>query len=153
MRVLIGLAVALVVAGCGSRRDGTPPHTAPATSSGSTACATVYGHLQQVTQALNASSELLTNSVDKSQLTQRIGFEVTQLQQSAELMGQGAVPPSLASTRDQLVAALGAFTDDFARARDAATRGDFPTAVDAMTDQNVVQRIVDASKKIEEACA
>jgi hypothetical protein len=63
------------------------------------------------------------------------------------------VPPSLASTRDQLVAALGAFTDDFARARDAATRGDFPTAVDAMTDQNVVQRIVDASKKIEEACA
>src|SRR5262249_27075353 len=125
---------------------------ATSASSGSTACATVYGHLQQVTQALNASSELLTNSVNKSQLTQGIASEVTQLRESADLMRQGPVPQSLASARDQLVAALGAFTDDFARARDAATRGDFPTAVDAMTDRDVVQRIVDASKKIEDAC-
>ena len=152
MRVLILLAVALVVAGCSSQRGGAPPSQSAA-SSGSAACATVYRHLQQVTQALNASSELLTNSVNKPQLTQRIALEVTQLQQSAALMQQGPVPPSLSSARDQLVSALHALTDDFARARDAAARGDFPTAVNAMTDQDVVQRIVDASKNIEETCA
>jgi hypothetical protein len=105
-----------------------------------------------VTQTISNSSELLTNSLNKSQLTQRIADEVTQLRHAADLMGQGPVPPSLVAAKEELVTALGAFTDDFARARDDAARGDFPAAVDAMTDQAVVQRIINASKTIEDTC-
>jgi hypothetical protein len=67
-------------------------------------------------------------------------------------MAAGPVPAPLADANRKLVAALRAFTDDFARAKAPAARGDFQAATDAMTDQAVVQRIVDASKTIEDAC-
>jgi hypothetical protein len=116
------------------------------------ACAALFTHLRQVTAALSASSELIANAVDKQQLSGRIANEQAQLKQSADLMAAGPVPAALADANRQLVAALRAFTDDFARAKAPAARGDFQAATDAMTDQPVVQRIIDASKTIEDAC-
>ena len=116
------------------------------------ACAALFAHLQQVTGALSASSELIANAVDKQQLSERIAAEQAQLEQSADLLAAGPVPAPLADADRQLVAALRAFTDDFARAKAPAARGDFQAASEALRDQPVVQRIVDASKTIEDAC-
>jgi hypothetical protein len=68
-------------------------------------------------------------------------------------MASASVPDTLAATNRQLVAALQAMAADFARAEAPAARGDFAAASQAMTDQTAVQRIVDASQKIESACA
>ncbi len=153
-RRLILLAVLPVAAACTSHGPSGPVSTpaGPVSSAGAVsiapadrpACAALFTHLQQVTGALSASSELIANAVDKQQLSERISNEQAQLKQSADLMAAGPVPAPLADANRQLVAALRAFTDDFARARAPAARGDF--------DQAVVQRIVDASKTIEDAC-
>ena len=161
-RRLILLAALPVAAACTSHGPSGPASTpaGPVSSAGAVsiapadrpACAALFTHLQQVTGALSASSELIANAVDKQQLSERISNEQTQLKQSADLMAAGPVPAPLADANRQLVAALRAFTDDFARAKAPAARGDFQAATDAMTDQAVVQRIVDASKTIEDAC-
>jgi hypothetical protein len=117
------------------------------------ACAQLFARLQQVSGVLTASSELLANALDKQQLSQRIADEQAQLQRSADLMAQGPIPAPLVDADHQIVEALRAFTDDFARAKEPAARGDFQAAADEMTDQAVVQRIVDASKTIEDACS
>jgi hypothetical protein len=158
-RRLIFLAALPVAAACTSHGPNGPAST-PAGSGGAVsippaarpACAALFTHLQQVTGALSASSELIANAIDKQQLSERISNEQAQLKQSADLMAAGPVPAPLADANRQLVAALRAFTDDFARAKAPAARGDFQAATDAMTDQAVVQRIVDASKTIEDAC-
>jgi hypothetical protein len=116
------------------------------------ACAQLYAKLQRVTMAISASSELIANSLNKQQLSQRIAAEQEQLSQSAELMGEGPTPAPLAAADRQLVTALRAFSADFALARGHAARGDFQAAVDAMGDKPVVQEIVDASTTIENAC-
>ena len=113
----------------------------------------MFAHLQQVTAALQASAELIASSLSKEQLSQRIAAEEVQLRESAGLMTQGAVPAPLVEANQRLVAALHDLTDDFARAEGPAARGDFKAAAAAMTDEPVVQRIVDASKTIEDACA
>lgn len=165
-RRLILLAVLLVAASCTSQRQGGGPESSAAGSLSSTAsagaisiapadrpaCAALFTRLQRVTGALSASSELIANAVDKQQLSERISIEQAQLKQSADLLAAGQVPPPLADANRQLVAALRAFTADFARAKAPAARGDFQAATDAMTDQPVVQRIIDASKTIEDAC-
>jgi hypothetical protein len=161
-RRLILLAALPVAVACTSHGPSGPASTqaGPVSSAGAVsiapadrpACAALFTHLQQVTGALSASSELIANAVDKQQLSERISNEQTQLKQSADLMAAGPVPTPLADANRQLVAALRAFTDDFARAKAPAARGDFQAATDAMTDQAVVQRIVDASKTIEDAC-
>jgi hypothetical protein len=109
--------------------------------------------LQRVTAALSDTSELLTNSLGSQQLSERIAFEEEQLRQSAQLMATAPVPDKLAATNRQLVAALQAMTGDFARAKAPAARGDFEAASRAMSDQQAVQHVVDASQKIEAACA
>jgi hypothetical protein len=116
------------------------------------ACAQLIGRLQQVTLVISASSELIANSVDKQQLGQRIAAEASQLRRSADLMAQGPVPAPLVKADQDLVAALRTFADDFDRAKDAAARGDYRAAVDAMRDEPTVHRIVDASQRIEDAC-
>ena len=164
-RRLILLAVLPVAAACTSHGPSGPASRSagPVSSSARAgavsvapadrpACLALFTHLQQVTGALSASSELIAHAVDKQQLSERISNEQAQLKQSADLMAAGPVPAPLADANRQLVAALRAFTDDFARAKAPAARGDFQAATDAMTDQPVVQRIVDASKTIEDAC-
>jgi hypothetical protein len=118
-----------------------------------TACAQLLGRLTQVTQTISAGSELLTNSLDKQQLSQRIADQTTLLRQAADLMAQGLVPPRLAAADRDLVAALHTFADDFNRAAGAANQGDLSAAAGAMNDEATVQRIVDASDTIEEICA
>lgn len=132
-----------MLAGCASARH----------SSGKASCADLYTRLQRVTATLSSTSELLTNSLGSQQLSDRIAFEEDQLRNSAELMASATVPDKLAATNRQLVAALQTMTADFARAKAPAARGDFAAASQAMTDQAAVQRIVDASQKIEAACA
>ena len=105
-----------------------------------------------MTLAISASSELIANSVDKQQLGQRIAAEASQLRRAADLMAQGPVPAPLVKADRDLVAALRTFADDFDRAKDAAGRGDYRGAVDAMRDEPTVQRIVDASQTIEDSC-
>lgn len=116
------------------------------------ACAQLLARLQQVTLAISASSELIANSVDKQQLSERIAAEAKRLRQSAELMGEGPVPVPLTAADRQLVTALQAFGDDFVRARSPAMRGDFRGAVDAMGDKSAVQKIIGASTTIQNAC-
>jgi hypothetical protein len=106
-----------------------------------------------VSATVSATSELLTNSLGAQQLSQGIAIEEQQLRQSAQLMASAPVPDTLAATNRQLVAALQTMAADFARAKAPAARGDFATASQAMTDQTAVQHIVDASQKIESACA
>jgi hypothetical protein len=124
----------------------------PAASSASSACASLYARLQQVTAVLNASSELIANSVDKAELGQRIAGEQQQLSQSAELMARKPIPARVRAADRRLVAALRALTDDFGRAAGPAARGDFQAAVTAMRDDATIQRIIAASKSIEDAC-
>jgi hypothetical protein len=116
------------------------------------ACAQLLGHLEQVTLAISASSQLIANSINQQQLSQRIADEASQLRKAADLMAQGPVPGPLVQADKDAVAALRTLTDDFNRAKDAAAQGDLRAAVDAMTDQPAVQRIVAASKSIEDAC-
>jgi hypothetical protein len=106
-----------------------------------------------VSATVSATSELLTNSLGSQQLANGIAIEEGQLRQSAQLMASAPVPATLAATNRQLVAALSAMAADFARAKAPAARGDFAAASQAMTDQTAVQQIVDASQKIEAACA
>jgi hypothetical protein len=131
---------------------GSPSSTITIAPADRAACASLFAHLQQVTAALDASAELIASSLSKEELSARIAAEQEQLRQSAQLMAQSAVPAPLVTANGQLVAALHALVDDFGRAAGPAARGDFQAAAQAMTDQPVVQRIVDASKTIEDAC-
>jgi hypothetical protein len=152
---LLGACLLALLVGCAS---GAHPSAAPSSASSRgasgdrAACASLYARLQQVTAALDDSSQLIATSQGEQQLSERIANEQSLLQQAADLMARGPIPASLTAADHDLVAALRAFTADFARAREPAARGDFQSAAAAMTDQPVVQRIVDASKKIEDAC-
>lgn len=112
----------------------------------------LYARLQQVTVAISASSELMASSQNPQQLSQRIAAEEKALSQSAEVMSAVRPPAALAPADRQLVAALRAFSADFARARGPAARGDFQAAVTAMGDKTTVQKIVAVSTAIEKAC-
>jgi hypothetical protein len=142
VRAVVAIVV-LMLAGCASTRP----------SSGKASCAELYTRLQQVSATVSATSELLTNSLGSQQLSEGIAVEEQQLRQSAQLMASAPVPDTLTATNRQLVAALQAMAADFARAKAPAARGDFEAASQAMTDQAAVQHIVDASQKIEAACA
>lgn len=144
-------AVALLTAavtGCGSAGSAGRGHPV----AGTPACAQLLARLQHVTLAISSNSELIANSVDKRQLSQRIAAEAVRLRQSADLMGEGPVPAPVAAADRQLVTALRAFGDDFARATSPAQRGDFQAAVDAMGDKPAIRKIVGASKTIQDAC-
>lgn len=101
---------------------------------------------------LNSSAELIASSVDKAQLGRRIAAEQQQLSRAAKLMAQEPIPVRVRAADRRLAAALRVLTDDFGRAVTPAARGDFQTAVTAMRDDATVQRIVAASKSIEDAC-
>lgn len=117
-----------------------------------TACASLYTRLQQVTAVLNAGSELIASSVNKTELGRRIAGEQQQLSQSAELMARGPVPARVRDADRHLVAALRLLAGDFGRAAAAAARGDLRAAAAAMRDDATVRRIVAASKSIEDTC-
>lgn len=155
--VLLLLVVAL--AGCesgnhsGSRTSGGSAAAAvsvPAAEHGE--CAQLYASLQRVTLALQSSSELLTNSQNKEQLSQQIAVEQDQLSHSAQLVEGSSAPGALSDAKRRLVTALRAFGADFGRAKVPAARGDFQAAVAAMTDRRVVHEIVSAAATIEKAC-
>jgi hypothetical protein len=154
----LAVAVVLLAAGCGQQTGSpvaSPPSLAGKVSISRTdraACGQLLGRLQQVTLAIGASSELIANSVDTQQLSQRIADEALQLRQAADLMASGPVPAPLMKANQDLVAALRTLTNDFERAKNAAALGDLRTAVDAMRDEPSVQRIVDASTTIEDSC-
>ena len=157
------LVLTAAVAGCGGTGS---PHQASATGPASRpahgkvtispadgpACTQLLARLQQVALAISASSELIANSLNKQELSQRIAAEATRLRQSAELMGEGPIPVPLTAADRQLVTALRAFGDDFVRAKSPASRGDFQAAVDAMGDKPAVQEIIGASTTIQKAC-
>lgn len=153
MRAVVAALVLMLAAGCTSARPSAKPSSGSRASSGNASCADLYTRLQQVAATVSTSSELLTNSLGSQDLSDRIAFEEEQLRQSAQLMASAAVPDKLAATNRQLVAALQTMTADFARAKAPAARGDFAAASQAMTDRAAVQRIVDASQKIEAECA
>jgi hypothetical protein len=155
--------LAAVVAACGragsagtAAATGSPSRSAAGKvilpSADRPACAQLLARLQQVTQAIGASSELIANSLDKQQLSQRIATEAKRLRQSAELMSEGPIPVPLAAADRQLVTALRTFSDDFVRAKGPARRGDFQAAVDAMGDKPAVQKIIAAATTIQNAC-
>jgi hypothetical protein len=146
--------LATIVAGCGkdaSTSKASASHPA-ANSAKPVTCAQLYARLQQVTANISASSELIANSLNPQQLSQRIAAEEKALSQSAEFMSAVQPPAALVPTDRQLVVALRAFSADFARAKGPAARGDFQAAVTAMGDKTAVQKIVAASTAIEKAC-
>jgi hypothetical protein len=159
---LAAAALLLTAAGCG-RAAGTGKAAATASPAAPAkvaipaadrpACAQLLGRLQEVTQAISASSELIANSRDKQQLSRRIATEAKRMRLSAQLMAAGPVPAPLTAADRQLVAALRTFGDDFVRAQAPARRGDFQAAVDAMGDKPAVQKIIGASRTIQDACA
>src|SRR5262245_54819330 len=110
MRVLTLIAVLLVAAGCSHQQAASPPtpssSKATVAAADRLACAQLFARLQQVSAAIQGSSELIANSLDKTQLSSRIAYEQSQLQQSADLMEQGPVPAALAAANHELVAAL-----------------------------------------------
>jgi hypothetical protein len=168
--LVAGVALAAsALAGCGSGEHppatGSPTPSSQASSAvpsspralvGPTptdaACASLYARLQQITAVLNSSAELIAGSVDKAQLGQRIAAEQQQLSGAAKLMARKPIPARLRGADRRLVVALRVLTGDFGRAVTPAKRGDFQTAVAAMHDDATVQRIITASKSIEDAC-
>lgn len=153
------LAGAVTVGGCASTPRADSPSTsasqavAPSTSAASpSSCAQLFAHLQDVTAALGASSQLLATSQNPQQLASRIDAERARLEQAAQLMSSGTVPDALRDADRRMVAALRVLAADFAKAKDPALRGDFQAAAAAMTDQATVQQVLDASSAIEKAC-
>jgi hypothetical protein len=66
--------LATTVSGCGNsgstgKASASHPAAKPAT------CAQLYARLQQVTQAISANSELIANSLNPQQLSERIAAE------------------------------------------------------------------------------
>jgi hypothetical protein len=169
-RAAVTLA-ALALAGCGGGGDPAPtpartpapqatltrvaqptPTPIPLTATDQQLCPALYARLQRVTLALTSSSELIAQSENKQDLAGRIATERQQLGRSARLMAAAAVPPPLLAVNDRLVRALRRFSRDFARAGAPAARGDFPTAVAAMTDKPAVNSILAAATAIQRAC-
>jgi len=151
----IATAVVLLLAGCGGTNAGSTTSgraTGPVTVEDRAACALLFARLQRVALALRTSSELVAHSRNQRQLSHRIAIEQAQLERSARLMTGGPIPAPLLAADRQLVAALRAFSRDFARAKAPAAHGDFQSASAAMTDPPVVQRILRASRTIEAAC-
>jgi hypothetical protein len=163
-RTAIAATVAAALTGCHSGGDSTagssnqtpggdPPSTKITVAAADRpACRALYARLQQVTGALDELSQLIANSLDPSQLSQRIASEQRLLEQAARLMAAPPIPAALVPTDRQLVGALRAFAADFSRAAQPAASGDFQTAADAMTDRPAVRRIISASRAIEKAC-
>jgi hypothetical protein len=165
MRRPIAAVVALLLAGApvgcgGEKKPSSPPaRETPAPTdeiaiapADRPACALLFARLQRVTAALQTSSELIAHSRNQRQLSRRIAIQQVQLERSARLMAGGPIPAPLAAADRRLVKSLRAFSRDFAHARAPAARGDFHAAAEAMTDPPVVQRILRASKTIEDAC-
>ena len=166
-RAAVALAL-LALAGCGGSdppaRATRRPAPTPAATVAPTAtpiplsaadrqlCPLLYARLQRVTLALSSSSELIAQSENQQDLTNRIATEHQQLERSARLMAAGAVPARLQAPNGRMVRALRAFSRDFGRARAPAARGDFPAAVAAMTDKAVVERILAAATTLQRAC-
>jgi hypothetical protein len=157
------LALSAGLAACGGGKTARPPAASASptptaapkvaiTAADRPACRLLYARLQRVTTAIATSSELIAHSLNKQQLGHRIAVEQQQLERSARLMTGGPIPAPLVAADRELVAALHAFSRDFTRAMRPAARGDFRGAAAAMTDRPVVQRIVTASKTIEDAC-
>lgn len=152
---------AAVLVGCHAGGDSTAARTPPAAqhpgkitvlASDKRACRALYARLQQVTVALDEISQLIAQSLDPRQLSARITADQQVLEQSAQLMAAPPIPDALAATDTQLVRALHVYAADFTRAAQPAARGDFRTAVDAMTDERAVRQILSASRTIENAC-
>jgi hypothetical protein len=166
MRRAAALAALAVLGGCGGGAKPAPPARTPAPTpkpaatatpiaiapSDQAACASLYARLQRVTLALSSSSELIAQSVNTRDLGTRISTERQQLVRSARLMDDAVVPAPLTTANKRLVTALRTFAGDFARAQAPAKRGDFPAAVQAMTDKPAVQRIIAAATTIQKAC-
>jgi hypothetical protein len=158
--------LAVTACGGGAKPASTPAPTAAATKAAAAptapkiaiapqdlpACAGLFARLQRVTVALGSSSELIAQSENKADLSQRIATEQQQLERSARLMDSAVVPAPLAAANRRLVAALRAFARDFGRAKAPARKGDLAGAVQAMTDQGAVNRVLAAAKTIEDAC-
>jgi hypothetical protein len=156
---------ALLLAACGGHGSPGPSATATRAAPAATAtptvaiaagdqpaCAALYARLQRVTLALSSGSELITQAADKGDLSRRIATQQRQLERSADLMDSAVVPAPLAASNRSLVRALRRFAGDFHRARAPARRGDFAAAVQAMSDQATVSRIIAAATKIQDAC-
>lgn len=164
--VLTGvLVLAMTAGGCG--RTGGTGHrpTAGAAAGAATpageltvppggqpACARLYARLREVAAVISDSSELITSSLNKQQLSERIAAEQGQLGRAAEILRRSPVPELLAAADRHLVTALRAVSADFARAKGPAARGDLRAAVSAMRDETAVHQIVEASTTIEKAC-
>jgi len=153
VKAVVAVLVLVLVAGCSSARPRARPSSGNPPGSGKASCAELYARLQQVSATVSSSSELLTNSLGSQQLSAGIALEEEQLRQSARLMASAPVPDTLAAANRQLIGALQAMAADFARAKAPAARSDYEAAAQAMTDKTAVQNIVDASQKIEAACA
>jgi hypothetical protein len=160
MRSAVPLALALTLAACGGSANKDKPSAAtPAATASPTvapadqaACAALYARLQRVGVALSSSSELLTRSVDRKDLSAKIATEQEQLERSARLMDSAVVPEPLVADNRKLVNALRRYARDFAGAKAPARRGDFQAAVEAMTDQSAVNDVFAAAKAIEATC-
>jgi hypothetical protein len=157
------LVSALLLAACGGAEKPHPTATATApavkatptvaiASADQPACAALYARLQRVTLALSSGSELITQAADKTDLSRRIATQQRQLERSADLMDGAVVPAPLAASNRTLVKALRTFARDFSHARKPASRGDFGAAVQAMSDQATVSRIIAAATRIQDAC-
>jgi hypothetical protein len=162
-RAVIAVALALSACGGAERPRSTPAPRQTPTATATTkpvaiapedqaACTALYARLKRVTLAISSGSELITQAADKADLARRIATQKQQLQRSARLMDSAVVPAPLAASNRSLVKALRTFAGDFARALAPARRGDFGTAVQAMTDQATITRIVAAATKIQDAC-
>jgi len=121
-------------------------------AAGQPACARLYARLREVAVVISGSSELITSSLDKQQLSERIAAEDEQLRRAAELLGRSPAPAPLAAASRQLVRALRAVSAGFARAKGPAAHGDLRAAVSALTDETAVHQIVAAATTIENAC-
>src|SRR5690349_21517957 len=100
-RAILLLALSLAACGGAKKADPTPTATATAAKTATptatsakvaidpqdqAACAALYARLQRVSVAVSSASELLTQVLDKKQLTKQIGTEQEQIERSATLM-------------------------------------------------------------------
>jgi hypothetical protein len=167
------LAVAGLLAGCGSKAASPPSATATAAAPTATpaqakktpspapaltsapeiaACAELEQAIQAVSQLVGHATEAITQALHPQDLAKRMETAQRSLVDSAKLIGLVHAPNPLAGSQRQLAGGLRKFAADFGRAKASAAKGDIAKAAQQTVDEDALRTIQTSAKRIDDRC-